>query len=130
MGFRQGLDKTESSVMEKDTLKKYRLAGYGFLGLNLIYIAIFFVFIPPFFIDLAKGVLYAISFVVLFGALAVFVSMGYRKLAIVLAAIYALRSAFSIYTLVMGEAFAAVPFVLPCLLLTFYLLGRAAWNWP
>ncbi len=116
--------------MEKDVLKKYRLAGYGFLGLNLIYIAIFFVFIPPFFIDLAKGVLYAISFVVLFGALAVFVSMGYRKLAIVLAAIYALRAAFSIYTLVMGEAFAAVPFVLPCLLLIFYLLGRAAWNWP
>ena len=116
--------------MEKDALEKYRLAGYGFLILNLIYIAVFFVFIPPFFIELVKGIAYTLSFVVLFGVLAVFVSKGYRKLVIVLAIIYGVRSAISIYTLGTGEAFAAVPFVLPCLLLIFYLLGRAAWDWP
>lgn len=121
---------SKSESAEADDLTKYRQAAYGFLALNLIYIVIFFVFLPPFNIELAKAAAYSISFVVLFGVLAFFVYKGYRKLAIVLAIIYGLRSAFSIYTLAAGEAFAAVPFVLPCLLLTFYLLGRAAWKWP
>ena len=36
---------------------------------------------------------------------------------------------FSIF-LVGGDAYPAVPYLLPCVVLTFYLLGRAAWDWP
>ena len=31
--------------------------------------------------------------------------------------------------IIRGDVFPAVPYLLPCLILSFYLLGRAAWDW-
>jgi hypothetical protein len=109
--------------------KKYQQAGYGFLGMSLIYLLLVYMFMPPFNLG-AEGFLYTGIFLLLAGVCSYYIHRGSRNLALVLALIYAARSLVSIYTLSKGEAFTAVPYVLPCLLLTFYLLGRAAWDWP
>ena len=52
------------------------------------------------------------------------------KTTMLLTVIYGARSAFSAYSLMDISTFQAVPYLLPCLLVTFYLLGRAGWDWP
>ena len=71
-----------------------------------------------------------LALMVLAGILSYFIYKGRKRLVQVLAILYAARSLFSAYSMVSGETFAAVPYLLPCLVLSFYLLGRAAWNWP
>lgn len=109
--------------------KKFRQAGYGFFALNMAYLVLVYAFLPPFNLG-AKGFAYAGMYVLFMAALAHYVCRGFRKLTLVLAVIYGLRSAVSVYTLIRGEAFVAVPYVLPCLMITFYVLARAAWDWP
>ena len=109
--------------------KKYQQAGYVFLGMSLLYLLLAYAFMPPFNLG-AAGFLYAGTFLLLAGVCSYYIHRGSQKLALVLALIYGARSMVSIYTLIKGEAFTAVPYVLPCLLITFYLLGRAAWDWP
>lgn len=118
----------DSPVKDADVLKKFRLAAYVFLGLNLVYFGLVYAFLPPFHIDLSTAASVG-AVVVLVLVLAWYLHKGARKLAIVLAIIYAGRILVSAYTLATGEAFAAVPLVLPCLVLTFYFLARAAWDW-
>ncbi|MBI4389823.1 MAG: hypothetical protein HY580_06540 [Nitrospinae bacterium] len=108
---------------------KFRQAGYGFFALNMIYLVLIYVFLPPFNLG-AKGFLYAGIYALFMAALAYFVCRGFRKVALVLAVIYGLRSVVSLYTMIRGEAFMAVPYVLPCLIITFYVLARAVWDWP
>ena len=110
-------------------LKKYRQAGQGFLVMNLTYVLLVYIFLPPFNLG-ATLFLYFAAFLLVVVVCSWFIYRGSKKLALVLAIIYAARSLVSIYTLLRGEAFTAVPYVLPCLLVTFYLLGRAAWDWP
>ncbi len=112
-------------------LKKYRVAGYGFLVLNVIYALIALWKLPP--VDatmasVAYGFLFTI--IVLAVALPPFILRGNRLLVIILAIVFGGRGIFSIYSLAVGGAFPAVPYLLPCLILTCYLLGRAAWDWP
>ncbi len=114
---------------EKPDLKKFRQAGYGFLGLSVIYLTIAMVFIPPFNPG-ESTIVYIASFLAVAVVLTVFICRGKKLLTQILAVIYGARSAFSIFALAGGDTFAAVPYFLPCLLLTFYLLGRAAWDWP
>ena len=109
--------------------RKFIHAGYGFLGLNLVYLAIAMFFIPPFNLGLS-AVLSLVAFVLLLGLLAYYLLKGKKLLAQVLAVIYGARSIFSAYSLMDVSTFQAVPYLLPCLLLTFYLLGRAGWDWP
>jgi hypothetical protein len=109
--------------------RKFIHAGYGFLGLNLAYLAIAMFFIPPFNLGLS-AVLSLVAFVLLLGLLAYYLLKGKKLLAQVLAVIYGARSIFSAYSLMDVSTFQAVPYLLPCLLLTFYLLGRAGWDWP
>ena len=109
--------------------RKFIHAGYGFLGLNLVYLAIAMFFIPPFNLGLS-AVLSLVAFVLLLGLLAYYLLKGKKPLAQVLAVIYGARSIFSAYSLMDVSTFQAVPYLLPCLLLTFYLLGRAGWDWP
>ena len=59
-----------------------------------------------------------------------FILRGKKILVRILVLIYGGRAVFSIYSLINGGVFPAVPYLLPCLILTFYLLGRAAWDWP
>ena len=89
---------------------------------------IFFLFLP----SLNVNILIVGSFIlylVLVGTLSFYVSKGKRTLTIILAFFYGVRSGFSIYALVIGDAFEAGPYILPLLLISFYILGRAAWNW-
>ena len=109
--------------------RKFTQAGYGFLGLNVVYLAIAMYFIPPFNLGLT-AVLSLLAFVLLLGVLTYYLLQGKKRLAQVLAIIYGLRSIFAINSLMAVSTFQAVPFFLPCLVLTFYLLGRAGWDWP
>ena len=109
--------------------RKFIHAGYGFLGLNLVYLAIAMFFIPPFNLGLS-AILSLVAFVLLLGLLTYYLLKGKKMLAQVLAVIFGLRSLFSAYSLMDVSTFQAVPYLLPCLLLTFYLLGRAGWDWP
>ena len=109
--------------------RKFRQAGYGFLVLNLIYLAVAMFFIPPFNLGLTALLSMAAS-ILLLGLLTYYLLKEKKRLAQVLAIIYGARSGFTAYSLITGETFQAVPFFLPCLIIAFYLLGRAGWDWP
>ncbi len=109
--------------------RKFTHAGYGFLGLNVAYLAIAMIFIPPFNLGLS-AVLSLVAFLLLLGVLTYYLLKGKKRLAQILAIIYGARSIFSAYSLMDVSTFQAVPYLLPCLLITFYLLGRAGWDWP
>ena len=117
-------------LVERD-LKKYRLAGISFLVLNVLYIIIAWWKMPP--VDLAMSKVVYGGFVVFFILVLILIPLilrGKRLLVQVLAVIYGGRMIFSLYFLIGGDAYPAVPYLLPCVVLTFYLLGRAAWDWP
>ncbi|MBT3921847.1 MAG: hypothetical protein HOF21_04655 [Nitrospina sp.] len=109
--------------------RKFTHAGYGFLGLNIVYLAVAMYFIPPFNLGLT-AVLSLLAFALLLGVLTYYLLKGKKRLAQVLAIIYGARTLFTAYSLMDVSTFQAVPFFLPCLSLTFYLLGRAGWDWP
>ena len=122
---------SETTELVDLNLKKYRLAGISFLVLNVLYIIIAWWKMPP--VDLAMSKVVYGGFVVFFILVLILVPLilrGKRLLVQVLAFIYGGRMIFSLYFLVGGDAYPAVPYLLPCVVLTFYLLGRAAWDWP
>ena len=110
-------------------LKRYQQATIGFVVLNIVYLMLAYWKVPSFNIT-AQSVVSLVFFMIFIGVLAAFIYRGSRKLAVVLAAIYAARILFSSYTLVVGTAFPLVSYVLPTTVLIFYLLGRTVWNWP
>ena len=123
-------DFSEATGLVERNLKKYRLAGISFLVLNVLYIIIAWWKMPP--VDLAMSrMVYGgfIMFLVLVLILTPLILRGKKILVQVLTFIYGGRATFSIYYLVGGDVFPAVPYLLPCVVLTFYLLGRAAWDW-
>lgn len=112
-----------------ESLNKYRQAAIGFVILNITYLILAYWKVPSF--NITTQTVASLAFFILFvGVLAKFIYGGSRKLVLVLAAIYAGRILFSGYTLVAGIAHPMVPYVLPTTLLSFYLFGRALWNWP
>lgn len=123
------LDIAQTNEITGQRLKKYRLAGYGFLALNILYLVFAFAFLPSFHVE-ATTFITIFLFMALIVVLTVFVCRGKKRLVQILAVLYGVRSLFTIYTLAMGDFFVAVPYFLPCLLVTFYLLGRAGWDWP
>ena len=122
---RQDIDSAKIS----NRSRKFRQAGYGFFVLNLIYLGVAMVFIPPFNLGLT-ALLSLAAFILLLGLLTYYLLKEKKRLAQILAIIYGARSGFTAYSLITGETFQAVPFFLPCLIITFYLLGRAGWDWP
>lgn len=122
---------SEETELVEPSLKKYHLAGISFLVLNVLYIIIAWWKMPP--VDLAMSKVVYGGFVVFFILVLILFPLilrGKRLLVQVLAFIYGGRMIFSLYFLVGGDAYPAVPYLLPCVVLTFYLLGRAAWDWP
>ena len=122
---------SEATELVESNLKKYRLAGISFLVLNVLYIIIAWWKMPP--VDLAMSKVVYGGFVVFFILVLILIPLilrGKRLLVQVLAFIYGGRMIFSLYFLIEGDAYPAVPYLLPCVVLTFYLLGRAAWDWP
>ena len=109
--------------------RRFKHAGYGFLLLNLIYLALAIFFIPPFNVGFTT-LLSLLAFVLLLGVFTYYLFQGKKLLAQFLAVIYGARSVFTAYSFFAGDTFQAVPYFLPCLFITFYLLGRAGWNWP
>ena len=122
---------SEMTKLTESSLKKYQLAGISFLFLNVLYIIIAWWKMPP--VDLAMSKVVYGGFVVFFILVLILTPLilrGKRLLVQVLAFIYGGRMFFSLYFLIGGDAYPAVPYLLPCVVLTFYLLGRAAWDWP
>ena len=119
------------AVKEDAVLKKYRHAAYGFFFLNMIYVLLLYIFPPPFDPGLQGRIIITVLLPVLFAALAYYIHKGYKKLTIILAVVYAARFVvILIFTFVSEPFIESVPYVLTCLMLTFYMLGRAAWDWP
>ena len=121
---------SETTELVELNLKKYQLAGISFLVLNVLYIIIAWWKMPP--VDIAMSKVVYCGFVVFFILVLILIPLilrGKRLLVQVLAFIYGGRMIFSLYFLVGGDAYPAVPYLLPCVVLTFYLLGRAAWDW-
>jgi hypothetical protein len=111
-------------------LKKYHQAGYGFLVINLIYLVLFYFFPPPFEPELLEKIILSILLVALIAYLSRLIFRGYRKVIITLAVIYGIRFiAILTFTIMSDQMIDSVPYVLTCLILSFYILGRAAWNW-
>ena len=122
---------SKTTELVESNLKKYKLAGISFLVLNVLYIIIAWWKMPP--VDLAMSKVVYSGFVVFFILVLILIPLilrGKRLLVQILAFIYGSRMIFSLYFLIGGDAYPAVPYLLPCVVLTFYLLGRAAWDWP
>jgi len=110
--------------------EKFHQAGIGFFILNIMYVGLVYYFLPPFNLGLLEGIGYTALALALFGSLSYFIYKGSRKLTVLLMAIYTARAVVSIYTLATEQAFVAVPYVLPGLVITVYVLGRPLWDWP
>jgi len=122
---------SEETELVESSLKKYQLAGISFLVLNVLYIIIAWWKMPP--VDLAMSKVVYGGFVVFFILVLILIPLilrGKRLLVQVLAFIYGGRIVFSLYFLIGGDTYPAVSYLLPCVVLTFYLLGRAVWDWP
>ena len=109
--------------------RKFKQAGYGFLMMNLIYLVVVVTFIPALNFDVS-AVLSFMAYALLLAFLTYYLLQEKKLLTQILALIYAGRSGNAIYFLLGDNIFPAVPFFLPCLLITFYMLGRAGWDWP
>ena len=120
---------SEATELVESSLKKYRLAGISFLVLNVLYIIIAWWKMPP--VDLAMSKVVYGGFVVFFILVLILIPLilrGKRLLVQVLAFIYGGRIIFSLYFLIVGDTYPAFRYLLRCVVLTFYLLGRAAWD--
>jgi len=124
-------DLSEVAEVIEPNLKKYWVAGISFLILNVVYIILAWWKMPP--VDLVMSKLVYGGFFIFFILVLIFtpfILRGKKLLVQILALIYGGRAVFSIYSLIVGDVFPAVPYLLPCLIIIFYLLGRAAWDWP
>ena len=120
----------EIEKVDRD-LKKYRLAAVSFLVLNVMYIIIAWWKMPPVDLEMSRVVYGVLIFIlIVFLVLTPMIYRGQKLLVQVLTFIYGGRATFSIYSLIGGDVFPAVPYLLPCVILIVYLLGRAAWDWP
>jgi predicted neutral ceramidase superfamily lipid hydrolase len=119
------LDSTQNS----GRAGKFKQAGYGFFIMNLIYLVVVVKFIPALNFDMS-ALLSFLAYVLFMGLLTYYLLQKKKLLTQILAFIYAGRSGNAIYFLLGDNIFPAVPYFLPCLLITFYLLGRAGWDWP
>ena len=109
--------------------RKFKQAGYGFLIMNLMYLVVVMKFIPALNFDMS-ALLSFLAYILFIGLLTYYLLQEKKLLTQILAVIYAGRSGNAIYFLLGDNIFPAVPYFLPCLLITFYLLGRAGWDWP
>ena len=122
---------SEATELVESNLKKYRLAGISFLVLNVVYIMIAWWKMPPVDLEMSRVVYGVLIFIlILFLVLTPMIYRGQKLLVQVLTFIYGGRATFSIYSLIGGDVFPAVPYLLPCVIFIFYFLGRAAWDWP
>ena len=111
-----------------NTLRKYHQAAYTYLVMGLTYMGVFYTTLPHHYFSPRVRIVAPIIGV-LFMGLAWFIYHGYRKLTLVLAVIYAVRVIGATVAMFFFEGHVAVPYVLPLLIFTFYMLCRAVWDW-
>lgn len=121
---------TDALPTDNRRTKKFIQAAWAFTGMNLLYLVITFFVMPPVGLDPVYGAISCLVALVLSGGLSLLIARQGRKLAMSLALIYAGRVGFSAYTIIAGTAFPIVPWVLPTVVIAFYFLGRATWDWP
>jgi protein-S-isoprenylcysteine O-methyltransferase Ste14 len=117
------------SAQNSGRARKFKQTGYGFFIMNLIYLVVVVKFIPALNFDM-PALLSFLAYVLFMGLLTFYLLQKKKLLTQILAVIYAGRSGNAIYLVLGDNVFPAVPYFLPCLLITFYLLGRAGWDWP
>jgi protein-S-isoprenylcysteine O-methyltransferase Ste14 len=117
------------SAQSSGRARKFKQTGYGFFIMNLIYLVVVVKFIPALNFDM-PALLSFLAYVLFMGLLTYYLLQKKKLLTQILAVIYAGRSGNAIYLVLGDNVFPAVPYFLPCLLITFYLLGRAGWDWP
>ena len=122
----------ENTVTRPQTVNqsaKYILAAWCFLALNGLYPVWAFVFMPQIKLDL-NSLFYVVIYLGLIGTLSLFVARRKKRLTQVLAILFGARSLNSTYLVISGTALAGVQYLIPFMILCFYLLGRACWDWP
>lgn len=123
------LDIEETNQMPDARHRKYQVAGYGFLGLNSVYIALAWGFMPPFVPGFPKAIFWPLILILMLFFTKKILD---RKTIWVktLAILTGLRFFASLGLILNGDYLPVVPYFLPCFIIAFYLLGRAGWNWP
>lgn len=96
--------------------------------MGVAYMAVFYFTMPPHDFGIHVKIIVPIIGLLLMG-LSWFIYQGYRKVVLVMAIIYAIRSFVAAGALLFGKGFVAVEYVLPLLVFTFFMLGRAVWDW-
>lgn len=109
--------------------RKYRVAGYGFLGLNSLYIALAWRFMPPFVPGFPKEIFWPLVLVLILFLTKKILDQQTTWVKI-LTILTGLRFIGSSGLVLGGDYLPVVPYFLPCFFIAFYLLGRAGWNWP
>ncbi len=133
---------------------KYHHAAYAYLSIGIVYLAVFYVTMPPhdfggivedFFAENVPGIdnlvaetdsisydnivtFIAVFAGILFLGLTYFIYNEYRTLVIILAVIYLIRFMIAGAALLTDDTFASIKYVLPLIGMTFYMLVRASWN--
>ncbi len=123
------LDVEATNQIADARFRKFRVAGYGFLGLNSVYIGLAWGFMPPFVPGFPKWVFWPLVLILI---LFLTKQILDRKTTWVktLTILSGLRFIASSGLILRGDFLPVVPYFLPCFIITFYLLGRAGWNWP
>jgi hypothetical protein len=105
------------------------VAGYGFLGFNSIYIALAWGFMPPFVPGFPKEIFWPLILVLILFLTKKILNQktSWVKTLAILSGFRFIASSGLVFS---GDYLPVVPYFLPCFILTFYLLGRAGWNWP
>lgn len=142
---------TKNSIEENKKAAKYHQAAFSYFLIGIVYLIVFFVTMPPHdfsglledFVNenmqvvdnYLKGLDYsvilntmAVTAGTLFLGLSYFIYKGFRILTMVLAVIYAIRFILALTAFFTEEIFVAIPYVLPLIAFTFYMLARAAWD--
>ena len=124
-----GLDTEETNKIADLRNRKYQVAGYGFFGLNSVYIALAWGFMPPFVPGFPQEIFWPLVLVLILFLTKKILNQQTTWVK-TLAMLTGLRIIASSSLILRGDYLPVVPYFLPCFILTFYLLGRAGWNWP
>lgn len=117
-----------TATMTTSHLKKYHQAAYAYILMGAAYMAVFYSVMPPHDFKVPfKTIIPAVGLPLM--GLSWFIYKGYKKFTIVLFGIYAVRIVASTGALVTSDDYVAVPYILPILIFTFFMLGRAVWDW-
>lgn len=130
---------------------KYHHAAYAYVIIGIAYLVVFYATMPPHdlsgimedFINenmpglgrLLQGADYnllvnslAVGAGTLFLGLSYFIYKGFRVLTIALTVIYGIRFILATNAFFSEDIFVAIPYILPLITITFYMLARAAWD--